>query len=184
MFTLVPLLNDTFFYKRVKHLTLRDYDSKFMNLMDLLSNDADLRDTYTLEKIETFEEYGYVENSNGDIVYMSGIELFGNNCYRIESRTYVPTAFRLRSWNCPHGYAAVQESMKTFTDVNMWFKSRVAKSKYSNLGYSAKYDNFTHDWQLHSTPVELKWENNFQWIYYYNVKGDLNDNLKSIAFQV
>ena len=182
MFIPISLLNDTFFYKRVKYRNTRDYDDKFMSMMNVLSADVKLGESYTLKKINTFEEYGYVENLNGDIVYMSGIELFGNNCYRIESRTYVPPAFRLRSWNCPHGYAAVQESMKTFTDVNMWFKSRVAKSKYSNLGYAAKYDNFSHDWQLHTDPIELKWKDNFQWIYYYNVKGDVNDNLKSITF--
>lgn len=164
-------------YKSVKG----EYDDRFLKMIEQIKLDPHpLSYTYTLDKINQMVEYGYVLNDYDEIVYMSGIELFGDSCYRIESRTYVPQKFRLKRWSCPHGYAAVQHQMSMIQDCNMWFKSRGAKNKFSNLSYAWKYDGFSHDWQLYKDPVELKWKSNFQWIYYKAVNGNVEHLIDSL----
>lgn len=167
---------------RYKSVT-NGYDDIFLNMIDQIKLDPHpLSYTYTLDKIDQMVEYGYVVNDYNEIVYMSGIELFGDNCYRIESRTYVPQKFRLKKWSCPHGYAAVRYQMSKMSNVNMWFKSRGAKNKFSNLSYAWKYDGFSYDWQLYPDPIELKWRDNFQWIYYKVVNTNKDSLIDSLRY--
>lgn len=169
-----------------KYISVKgNYDNRFLEMIDQIKEDPHpLSYTYTLDKINQMVDYGYVINSDNEIVYMSGVELFGDNCYRIESRTYVPQKFRLKRWSCPHGYAAVRYQMSIISNANMWFKSRGAKNKFSNLSYAWKYDGFSHDWQLYPDPVELKWTDNFQWIYYKVINKSIDHLVESLRYEM
>jgi hypothetical protein len=168
-------LNNNYFYTNVKYDNTIYYTDLFLKLINDIPNDTHpLSGNYSLKKINQMDTYGYVTNADGEIVYMSGIERFSEYCYRIESRTYVPPKFRKKVWRCSHGYEAVKYQMNNFKNpVSMWFKSREAKNNFSNLSYAHRYDGFSSGWKVHKHPIELKWKDNYQWIY-YNICDNMN----------
>lgn len=164
------LLNEDIF---IKHL------NSAYNQSDKLSKN------YTLEAINRMFEYGYVYNSNPtDLVYMTGIENFGNNIYRIESRLYTAPKYRKKIWTSPDNYETVIHQISNLPDnVAMLFKSRETNNP-AGVMHCKKIHVFFKDWQLFPEKIELKYVNNWQWIFYNNLKGNVDENIEKLRYKI
>lgn len=132
------------------------------------------------------KEYGYVYTNNdpSDIVYMSGIEDFGNGCFRTESRLYVAEKYRRNYWRSPDDYETIIYQISLhIADANLLFKSRTANNAAS-FTISKRYNSYFSDWEVYPTKIELRYKNNIQWIMCKNIKGNLNDNISSLIYKI
>lgn len=173
-------------YKSVKRNNDTDYDAHFLQCLDSAfhSNDK-LAKNYTIQSINRMKEYGYVyKNNPSDIVYMVGIEDFGNGCFRTESRLYVTEKYRSNYWRSPDNYETIIYQIGLHTnDAHLLFKSRAA-SNVAGFTISKRYSNYFSDWEIYPSKIELRYKNNIQWIMYKNIKGNLDDNVNSLIYKV
>jgi len=164
-------------YKRVKFYENKNYDDLFLKtLEEIYYSDDSLSKNYQLEAIDRMIEYGYMIDEAGDIAYMAGVQPFGDQLLRVESRTWINPKYRKRIWNPPDNYELTMRQYNSHR-YKLIFKSR-EKSPAGHLR-SQKLHEFFKDWILYPEKIELYWKDNWQWIMY---KGDV-DEVKNILYK-
>ena len=176
---------DGFTYKCVKFDYLTDFDDRFLELLHSIQQSNDpLAANYNERDIMKMAEYGYITNEQNDIVYMTGLEDFGDGAYRIESRTWVNPKYRTKFWRCPDNYQSVLFQINNHANrTNLLFKSREAKNP-AGFKISARLNDYFSDWIIYPGEIELRYENNRQWIMYKNINGDKDENIKKLFYKV
>lgn len=177
-------LDDGLTYQPIVHKSMVFDDESFVtHLASARWGNDRLAANYTFEAISRMAEYGYVyENDPTDLVYMTGIEAFGSGCYRIESRTFISQSRRRKFWRCPDNYQTVEFQIKQLVTPRLLFKSREANNGAGFEISRRLAPHLFHDWITHPTPIELRYANNWQYIMYRNVDGDVSLNLKSLEY--
>tara|TARA_B100000424_G_scaffold244501_1_gene214830 strand:- start:2329 stop:2916 length:588 start_codon:yes stop_codon:yes gene_type:complete len=141
-------------------------------LLNIKLNSTDkLKNNYTLHQLLRCKEYGYVFASDeNDIIMMQGIEHFGKGVYRVESRIYIFPNYRSLLWKSVDNYNIIDHyCAKYHNEINFLFKSREGQNPAGLIQCKKiRPDFFNQDWILHKNILELKYKNNFQWIYYKN----------------
>lgn len=176
---------DGFTYKCVKFKDTVDFDNKFLRSLEQANNSHDsLSENYTFQAIMRMTEYGYITNSDNDVVYMTGLEDFGNGILRIESRTWINPKYRRKFWKCPDDYQTVLLQINNHVrETNMLFKSREAKNT-AGFKISARLNNYFDNWEIYPEEIELRYEDNWQWIMYKNINGDKDENIKKLFYKI
>jgi len=177
---------ENFFYKRVKVKTDTEYDSFFLQHLDFAFNNKDpLSKNYTLKSIDKMVEYGYVyHQSPENLVFMVGIEDFGNNVFRSESRLFVHPKYRKTFWKSIDNYETVIHQINNHVaNCNFIFKSREAKNG-AGFRISQRLHPFFRDWVIHGKQIELRYKNNFQWICYRNLKGNAEEHIQYLQCKI
>jgi hypothetical protein len=162
----------------------QDFDDVFQSHLDGAYQNGDpLSANYTLKQILRMQEYGYVYNTDpSDLVYMVGLENFRNGAYRIESRLYVHPNYRRRYWKSPDNYETIKHQISNHIDsCQLLFKSREAENPAGFL-ISARLDPYFSDWTVFPTKIELRYRNNWQYIMYKNLKGNVDDNISKLWY--
>lgn len=138
---------------------------------------------YNLITIRRMTEYGYIYNNTpDDLVYMTGIQEMAPSIFRLESRLYLDPKYRKRIWSSPDDYEAVQYQYQ-FINADMIFKSREVCNA-AGLTLCQKHNSFFDDWQLYDSQIELKYKNNWQWIFFKNIIGDTYENIQKLVHKV
>lgn len=160
------------------------------HLYNILLNDVyQTRDkrylNYSDKAFSRMKEYCVlIDKKNDDIFYASGLENFGKNCYRIESRTYKPKNMREKLWSSPSNYLVPRYFLKKYKkNIDFCFKSREG-CNIAALTISYKLTDLYTDWKISSQKIELKYKNNFQWIMFNNFsKKPDNFFMEYLAFK-
>lgn len=171
-------------YKQVKYKDWVDYDPYFMDHLNFAYNNNDrLSSNYVIKAIDRMQEYGYVFNSDQrDLVYMVGLEDFGNGYFRSESRLFVHPTYRRRIWRSPDNYETVKRQIFNHReDTRFLFKSREGASPGGFL-ISQRLDNYFNDWYVYPTKIELKYKDNIQWIMYHGEHENIHEKIKPILY--
>lgn len=177
-----------FIYQPVIKDGLEFFDDNFLRVLDRINNsDDELRDNYDIKQIRRMSEYGYIyKDDPADIIYMTGIQDFGNGAYRLTSRTYITPEYRTGYWRSPDKYQMVKHQMDNLLasgKAKLLFKSR-EKANPAGLNISRRLaPEYFGDWEILPGQIELRWKDNWQWILYKNITGNQNDNLFSLQVQ-
>lgn len=177
---------ENFFYKPVKVNSYKDYDTNFLTHLNFAFNNNDyLSKNYNLKVIDRMVEYGYVyHNSPENLVFMVGIEDFGNGVFRSECRLFVHPNYRRPYWKSIDNYETVIHQINNHIKNSKFiFKSREAKNS-AGFKISQRLNTFFRDWVIHDTQIELRHKNNFQWICYKNLEDDAQKHIKYLQFKV
>lgn len=177
---------ENFFYKAVKVNSYKDYDNNFLTHLNFAFNNNDhLSKNYMLSSIDRMIEYGYVyHNSPKNLVFMVGIEDFGNKILRSECRLFVHPKYRKSYWKSIDNYETVIYQINNhIKNCRFIFKSREAKNPAS-FRISQNLNAFFQDWIIHDVQIELKYKNNFQWICYKNLDGDAKTHIQHLQFKI
>lgn len=173
-----------YIYKPVISGDWEDFDESFLHHLDGAYNNGDaLANNYTLKQIGRMQEYGYVYNQDpNDLVYMVGLENFHSGAYRIESRLYMHPNYRRRYWRSPDNYETVKRQISNHMDTCQFlFKSREAENPAGFL-ISARLDSYFNDWVVYPTKIELRYRNNWQFIMYKNVRGEVDNHISKLWY--
>lgn len=177
---------DNCFYQCVKFQNNCNYDDYFLSHLNFaFTNNDYLSKNYTVDSINRMVEYGYVYHKNPEnLVFMVGIENFGNSIYRSESRLFVHPAYRKLYWKSIDNYETVIHQINNhISNCNFIFKSREAKNS-AGFKISKRLNYFFHDWVIHDKQIELKYKNNFQWICYKNLKGHAEEHIQYLQCKI
>lgn len=177
---------DGLFYKTVKFKSESDYSDIFLHHLNFAYSSGDaLSKNYTTSSIDRMIEYGYVYNKDPyDLVFMVGIEDFGKNIFRSESRLFVHPKYRKPFWKSIDNYETVIYQINNHIErCDFIFKSREAKNGAS-FRIAQRLNSFFNDWIIHDTEIELKYRNNFQWICYKPLKENAEAHIKYLQFKV
>lgn len=182
---LINLKNDLK-YKIIKFKEVYYPDEYFANHLSFAFNNRDaLSANYTDKAISRMVEYGYVfKDDPADMLFMVGVEDFGNGCLRSESRLFVHPKYRKPYWTSMDNYQTVITQINNHVDHSSFmFKSRTAKNT-GGFRVSARLTNFFNDWVIHPKQIELRYKNNWQWIMYKNIKGNPNEFIESLYYKI
>lgn len=177
---------ENFFYKVVKMNSYEDYDNEFLTHLNFaFSNNDPLSKNYTLKSINRMIEYGYVYHENpNNLVFMVGLEDFGNKIFRSESRLFVHPNYRKPFWKSIDNYETVINQINNhISDCNFIFKSRQAHNS-AGFKISQRLNSFFKDWIIHDKQIELKYKNNFQWICYKSLIGDAQTHIQYLQCKI
>lgn len=179
-------LNCGYFYKPVINERGEDFDDHFSQHLTFASSLGErLSKNYNLKSIKRMFEYGYVyDQTPSKLVLMVGLEQFGEKILRAESRLFVHPSYRSHFWKSPDSYESVKLQINHgLSKCDFLFKSREAKNPGA-LNVSARRDQFFASWNVYPRPIELKYKNNWQWIMYRNIKGNVEDHVSQILFKL
>lgn len=141
-------------------------DARFLAHLDTIQKSNDpLSANYNIRHLARMKEYGYIWDEKRQLIpYMTGLEDFGEQMFRIESRTYIHEAYRRRIWKCPDEYVISRYFLDEYSsEASFLFKSREAKNPAGFL-ISQRLTSIYDDWVVYPREVELKYPNNWQWI--------------------
>lgn len=179
-------VSDDFTYVHVMDGENASFDKNILCLIESIQYTNDpLKDNYTLKSIlDKLFLFGYLKNNDGEIVYFSGVESFGDEIHRIETKTYVPPKFRTSSWMNKHNYLLVDEHKFLLRDsTNFLFKSREAKSSAIHKKCMRMVPESFPDWKIYPTQIQLRYKDNWQWIMYKSYSGDEEEHLNKLRYK-
>lgn len=177
---------DNFFYKSVKSNLYKDYDHYFLNHLNFAYHNNDyLSKNYTTTAIDRMVEYGYVYHETPEnLVFMVGIEDFGNGVMRSESRLFVHPNYRRPFWKSIDNYETVIHQINSqIENCNFIFKSREAKNP-AGFRISQRLNPFFQDWIIYDKQIKLRSKNNLQWICYKILNGDAETHIQYLQRKI
>ncbi len=180
----IQKLNCGYFYKPVILNGLEDFDVSFIDHLNRIASGGDsLKKNYNLKAIRRMLEYGYVYNAvDSDLVMMVGIQDFHGGCFRAGSRTYVHPSYRRMLFSSPDGLEVT--SMQILNHVkkaNFLFESRFAENT-GTLRWLMRNPLFA-EWQIYPQKIQLAYRDNWQWIMYKLIKGELGEHIENITYR-
>lgn len=174
-------------YKSVRSSGVSDYDAEFIKHIDFANEGDDKKaKNYNLTHIDRMMEYGYVyaNDDPSDLVFMVGIEDFGEGCARCECRLFIHPNYRTYLWSPPRGYydLIMYQVDKHDEDIDFLFKSREAANS-ATLDVTRTLNPFFEDWVTHPEKLELKYKNNFQWVMYRDNYGLAKEKIEYLRYK-
>ena len=178
-------LNEHLKYKIVKHNDHIDYDADFLYHLDYAYNCGDkLSANYNITAINRMIEYGYIfHEDTKNLVFMVGLEDFGKKIGRSFSRLFIHHSKRNFYWKMTEVYQLVVNQIERNKEhLDFVFASREA----ANVGtwrIFKKQSEYFSDWIINAESIELKYKNNFQFIFYKSFSGSVEDHVSHITFK-